>query len=382
MGHRIGQFKSLNETSLREREADFLDIASDVPHEYWRLENFLMPLEKKWDLSFYLPIDGLPKAYLIASERNGKCHIHHFMVHRTLRSQGIGSMMLAEARQRALDNGLLQMSVKVFKANTRARAFYARHGFEIFEENAGKDGAYLLLTRDTARRRVVAIHQPNYVPWLGYFSKIAKADIFVFLDDVQFTKGGYTNRVKILSPAGPRWITVPVSVHLGDLICEVEISRDDWVRSHMSLLRGCYRQAPRFNEVWGELQEIYSGATQKIISELNTYLLRRLCARIGLEKEFHLSSSFDVRGKGDERLVALMQRVAPGGTYLSGKGGAKYQEPRKFLEAGFGFRYVEFEHPIYDQGGEKFQEGLSVLDAVFHTGFEGAAAFLEVSTST
>jgi len=367
---------------LREHEEEFLDIASDVPHEYWRLENFLMPLEKKWDLSFYLPIDGKPKAYLIASQRDGNCHIHHFMVHKTLRSQGIGSMMLAEARERALSNGLRQMSVKVLKANTRARAFYARHAFEIFEENAGKGGAYLLMTRDTAQRRVVAIHQPNYVPWLGYFSKIARADIFVFLDDVQFTKGGYTNRVKILSPAGPRWITVPVSLHLGDLICEVEISRSDWVRSHMSLLQGCYQQAPHFNKVWGELQEIYSGATQRIISELNIYLLRRLCERTGLEKKFHLSSSFEVQGKGDDRLVALMERLAPGGTYLSGKGGAKYQEPKKFLEAGFGFKYVEFEHPRYDQGGGAFLEGLSVLDAVFHTGFEGVAAFLEARTST
>jgi hypothetical protein len=225
--------------------------------------------------------------------------------------------------------------------------------------------------------KTVAIHQPNYFPWLGYFFKVARADVFIFLDDAQFTKGGYTNRAKILSLKGERWITVPVSLHLGDRIHEVKISQKDWVRSHLGLLQACYKNAPHFDEVWKELQEIYRGAIQRGLSELNISLVRALCARLGLIREFHLSSHLGVEGKGDERLVRLVGSVAPGGTYLSGKGGAKYQDPRKFADAGFGFQYLNFQHPRYDQGREGFQEGLSLLDALFHVGFESVAGFMK-----
>lgn len=231
-------------------------------------------------------------------------------------------------------------------------------------------------------KKVVGIHQPNYMPWLGYFFKIARVDVFVFLDDVQFTKGGYTNRSKILSPNGERWITVPVSVRLGNLINEIEIAQRDWVRSHMSLLLACYKHAPHFDEVWDELREIYQGANQESVSDLNIYLVRSLCARIGLEREFHRSSLLEVEGKGDDRLVRLIDLVAPGGAYLSGKGGAKYQDPRKFTDAGLGFQYLDFQHPRYDQGREVFHEGLSLLDALFHIGFEAVAEFLKQGNST
>jgi len=358
---------------------DILKVASDIPEEYWQLEHFLVPLNLKWELSFCVFFDGAPEAYLIASERRGDIHIHHFMVSSEYRRKGVGAKMLSEIERRAKRQGSNRLTLKVQEDNLLAQAFYLRHGFGILKRGVGEEGKYLLLGKLLVGNRTVAIHQPNYLPWLGYFSKIAKADMFVFLDDVQFTKGGYTNRVKILDAQGPRWITVPVSLHLGDLICEVEVSQGDWVRSHMSILQSCYKNAPRFNEVWNELREIYNGATQRVISELNIYLVGRLCERIGLKKDFRLSSSLGVEGKGDERLVVLMEKVAPGGTYLSGRGGAKYQDPRKFVDAGFGFRYLDFEHPRYDQGREGFQDGLSLLDALFYTGFEGVAGFLKGS---
>src|SRR3546814_3690829 len=90
---------------------------------------------------------------------------------------------------------------------------------------------------------IVAIHQPNYLPWLGYFHKIARADVFVFLDDVQFSKNGYTNRVRILGDGAARWLTIPAAVHLGDPIGAVRPARPDWCRSeeHTSELQSLMR---------------------------------------------------------------------------------------------------------------------------------------------
>ncbi len=223
----------------------------------------------------------------------------------------------------------------------------------------------------------VAIHQPNYLPWFGYFHKIARADVFVFLDDVQYTKGGYTNRVRILSPKGPKWLTVPVKVHLGDLINQVFPIREDWPRSHIDTLRGMYDGAPAFRKVWPDVRGLLESVPVADLAAVNMHLVRGLAGLLGLSCTFRCSSDLELASASDERLVGIVSLVAPGGTYLSGRGAAKYQDPDKFAAAGLGFEYVGFQHPSYAQGVhpgvESFEQGLSVLDAVFHVGWERTA---------
>ena len=224
---------------------------------------------------------------------------------------------------------------------------------------------------------VVAIHQPNYAPWLGYFHKLARADVFVFLDDAQFSKQSYTNRVQILGQDGPRWLTQPVRVHLGEAINQVAIAKEDWARAHLDTLRGFYGNADAFRMVWPEIQEVYLAAVSQKISDANLRMIQMLAGHLGLAPRYARSAEIETGdGTGDDRLIALVTHVAPRGTYLSGKGGAKYQDAAKFSDAGIEVRYTDFDHPEYPQGRPTFTPGLSIFDAIFHLGWDGAAALV------
>lgn len=224
---------------------------------------------------------------------------------------------------------------------------------------------------------VVAVHQPNYVPWLGYFHKIAEADVFIFLDDVQFPKNSFTNRVQILGNGAKRWLTVPVTVSLGDSIDQVLPAQPDWASRHLDTLAGYYRSARCFRSVWPRLQDIYAGSPAESIAAINRYLVESIARELGLGCRFTVASKTAVgEARGDERLVELVASVAPGATYLSGAGGAQYQDPAKFAEASLGFRYSSFQHPTYEQDGDEFVPGLSIIDAVMRLGWKDAADLL------
>ena len=227
----------------------------------------------------------------------------------------------------------------------------------------------------------VAIHQPNYLPWLGYFHKIASVDIFVFVDDVQFSKNSYINRVQVLGPSGPRWLTVPVSYHFGNTIREVRPAVSDWPSRHLDTLHTLYASAPAFKEVWVRVKELLLSLPQTDLATINRHLVENLSKEFGLSPKFFASSEINVHGKvSDNRLIELVKAVAPSGVYLSGKGAAGYQDPEKFKQAGLGFRYLDFQHPVYDQARTPFQPGLSVLDVLFRLGWSGTADLI-VSTA-
>lgn len=226
-------------------------------------------------------------------------------------------------------------------------------------------------------RAKVAIHQPNYLPWLGYFYKIAVADVFVFLDDVQFSKGSYINRVRILASGAARWLTIPVSSHLGDPINRVAAAKASWAQSHLDTLRGFYSAAPEFKSVWPSLGAIVGDSPKDNIAMSNRHIVECIAAELGLRCTFVASSDFEIEDcVSDDRLVRLTKGISAGGTYLSGRGGAKYQDEEKFAAAGLGFRYVEFDHPTYSQNASSFVSGLSVIDAIFHLGWSATSDLL------
>jgi hypothetical protein len=223
---------------------------------------------------------------------------------------------------------------------------------------------------------IVAIHQPNYAPWLGYFHKIARADVLVFLDDAQFSKNGYINRVQILAAGKPRWLSVPVSFKLGEPINQTRPARTDWPAAHLDTLRTFYRSAACFKSVWDQICEIYREIPSGFLDAANRWLIERFSAEIGLACRFQAASDLPLGpAKGDDRLIAIVQQIDENAIYLSGKGGAKYQDPAKFKAAGIELRYTDFVHPVYDQGGQ-FVPGLSILDAVFHLGWDRTRALV------
>jgi len=226
----------------------------------------------------------------------------------------------------------------------------------------------------------VAIHQPNYLPWLGYFYKITRADTFIFLDDAQYSKNSFINRVRVLGPNGAKWLTIPVSVHLGDSINEVWPAQEDWPCRHLDTLFNFYRSSGSFRQVWPQIENLYQGVSNSDLVSINSHLIKGITDLLGLSCRFLLASRFSVNGvPSDDRLVALVSAVDPSATYLSGRGAASYQNPDKFLTAGSGFEYIDFQHPHYDQQGDCFVSGLSVLDAVFRLGWRRTADLIQAS---
>lgn len=227
---------------------------------------------------------------------------------------------------------------------------------------------------------IIAIHQPNFLPWLGYFAKLTAADRLVLLDDAQFSKNSYINRVKVSGPSGPAWLTVPVKVSLGQTIAQVTPARADWAEAAGRKLEAYYRKAAAFREVHPVLCGLLAEATaQPHLAAINGFLLAALARRLGISTPLIQASTLGHEElAADDRLVALVHDLACGGTYLSGKGGAGYQDPEKFAQAGLTLRYLDFTPPPYDQGASAFSPGLSVVDALYHLGFAGTARLLGV----
>jgi len=219
---------------------------------------------------------------------------------------------------------------------------------------------------------IVAIHQPNYAPWLGYFYKMVQSDVFVFLDDAQYSRGSYTNRVRIGRAGNAVWLTQPIMREFGGEISGTRFSDDDWSRKHLDTLKGAYQGAAAFRETWPMVQAIWQQVPRESLAAANRHIVEALAASMDLRPQFLNASTLPTNGAtGDERLSRIMRAVAPdGGIYLSGEGGSGYQSPDTFSSAGYELRYAGFQHPEYSQGNAPFVAGLSVLDALFNVGMD------------
>jgi hypothetical protein len=218
---------------------------------------------------------------------------------------------------------------------------------------------------------VVAIHQPNFLPWLGYFYKMARADRFVFLDSVPFTKGGYTNRVKIKTATGPQWLTVPVVTHgkLGQPILEVVCSDTiEWRKKIPLTLRTNYQGCPFFQPHADRLVTILEGSGERL-AEINIGLLGYLAQELGIATPVVRSSEMAARGTATDLLIAICKELGAD-RYLSGSGGADYQEEAAFAAAGLRLEYANYPHPTYVQAFGEFAAGLSIVDLLFNCGPE------------
>jgi hypothetical protein len=229
--------------------------------------------------------------------------------------------------------------------------------------------------------KIVTIHQPNFFPWLGYFNKLAAADLFLVLDNVQFSKTGGTwlNRVRLLVGGEPRWATMPVVRSYHGLRRVGEMKIDDatpWRAKLLKTIEGNYRRAPFFAEVFPRLTELVNDPTDDLAA-YNLSAISALAAELGLDPaKFVLGSTLDVEGGATDLLVAMVEAV--GGTaYLCGGGAGGYQEDEKFTAAGLELVYQNFTHPVYPQiNAAEFAPGLSVIDALMNCGFERTRALV------
>lgn len=222
---------------------------------------------------------------------------------------------------------------------------------------------------------VVAIHQPNFFPWLGYFEKIARADVFIVLDNVQFSKTGgtWSNRVRILLDGRPVWATMPVerSFHGVRRVREMRIAGGSWRVRFLGAIRAAYRRSPHFDEVFPLVEDLLV-IPAEMVAEFNLKVVRALTSHLGLDAgKLIVASTLDIEGAGTDLLVKAVRAVG-GRTYLCGGGAQGYQEDERFAGAGIMLVQQMFRHPVYPQPGvSEFVPGLSIIDALMNCGFAG-----------
>ena len=220
----------------------------------------------------------------------------------------------------------------------------------------------------------VAIHQPNYAPWCGYFTKLRCAEVFIWLDDAQLPLGrSYVSRTRVLGPNGPLWLSVPVIRHREQSIAEARMVDRRWPRQHLATLRAGYARTPFFDEIWTLIEPIYEEQTglDAGLAAFNERLIEAVARYLDIDlpaRRLVRSSQFQLTSRGDERLVDLVRAVG-GDVYLSGPGGANYQDPARFAAAGIALEVRSYEPITYPQRGVcEFVPGLSILDALFQLG--------------
>lgn len=217
---------------------------------------------------------------------------------------------------------------------------------------------------------VVSIHQPQYLSWLGYFSKIDRCDKFVLLDNVQFKKNEWQNRNRIKTAEGWQWITVPVLHKFLQKISDVEINNTvQWGKKHLNALVTNYSKAPFYNEYIGFFEQTYS-QEWKYLADINIHIIHYLVKALGIsDTELVMASSLESREGPTERLIDLCKQLG-GDEYLSGKDGAKYMDLEEFEKEGVGVIFQDYKYPQYPQLFGSFEPYMSILDLLFNCGSE------------
>jgi len=217
---------------------------------------------------------------------------------------------------------------------------------------------------------IVSIHQPQYIPWLGYFDKIASSDVFVFLDNVQFKKNEWQNRNRIKTVEAWQWLTVPVIHRYTQKICEVKINNTiQWGKKHYNALVTNYSKTPFFKDYLPFLEKTYA-QDWKHLADINIHFIRFLVEALGLsETKFTLASDYETREDRTGRLVDLCKQLG-GDIYLSGRDGAKYLNLKEFAEEGLEVRFQDYIHPHYPQLFGDFKPFLSIIDLLCNCGPE------------
>jgi len=229
--------------------------------------------------------------------------------------------------------------------------------------------------------QIIAIHQPNLLPWLGFFDKMARADRFVLLDEVQFIRRSWISRVNVLRDGKSSLLTLPIrhegkqDIAIQDVRIDKEAYRPRKIADH---LWHCYHRAPYWESHGAPIADLFQSDWDRLI-ELNTGLLEFCSTALGISQEKWIWQSELASSGQKSALMASLTRAAEGSIYLSGghdpasgretsNTAADYNDPAVYEAHDVVLRYQNFEHPTYEQGVEPFVPGLSVLDAMVRLG--------------
>src|SRR5438874_1056701 len=172
----------------------------------------------------------------------------------------------------------------------------------------------------------VAVLQSNYIPWKGYFDIIHDVELFVFYDDVQYTKNDWRNRNRVKTANGVQWLTIPTGADLNRQICDVRISDQHWAAKHWKTVRQAYSPTPYFRRYEDFFEDVYLGKRWESLSELNQFLITSIARdHLGLSTQFADSRDFSVEGAKFERLLNLLVEL-DADVYVSGPSARSYMD--------------------------------------------------------
>jgi hypothetical protein len=219
----------------------------------------------------------------------------------------------------------------------------------------------------------VVISQSMYFPWVGFLEQILLADVFVLYDDVQFSKGSFTNRVQIKTATGSSWLTLPLSgLRLGQKINEVQLNNEkNWRRAHRDKLHQAYSKAPFLKEMLDLVDRVFAEPCTSL-SELSYRSIFEVAKYFDLTVNLVQFNSVDlgVAGGGSQRVLDIMRRLG-GDTYITGHGAKKYLDHQAFEKNGIDVRYMNYQCVPYPQLYGKFTPYVSSLDLIANCGLSG-----------
>ena len=218
---------------------------------------------------------------------------------------------------------------------------------------------------------ILASHQPDFFPWMGYFYKMFQSDIFVFSDNVLFSKTGRHNYNDIMTGNGRHRFTIPIHYHLKNLN-ELKLALDDKGANKMlKTLWMAYRGCEHFDDAFPLIENLimnYDKANS--LADFNLVCIYEIAERFGLtsSREFHVSSSLDLKYKRDAKCIELCKMFGAD-TYISGEGAKDYHVEKDYALNGIKLVYANYEPVVYKQKGKDFEPNLSVIDYVMNCGF-------------
>jgi hypothetical protein len=215
----------------------------------------------------------------------------------------------------------------------------------------------------------VSIHQPSYLVWPPLLEKMARADLFIYLDDVNYSKNSEINRNRILSAQGPLWLTIPTGAEMGTPINEVRLPDGHWATKHWKSILNCYAKAPFFGSEEREtLEELYRSPSDELW-KVNVAFTSWLRDRIGITTPTILGSSLGITSQSSRRILDLCMAVGAK-RYLSGPAGPHYLDIESFERAGIEVLVQDYDHRPYAQQFRlpDFAMWLSAIDMLFNVG--------------
>ena len=217
--------------------------------------------------------------------------------------------------------------------------------------------------------KTIAIHQPNYIPWLGYFYKIYQCDTFVFHDDVQFSKKGLHNFHYIKTKDERLRLKIPVIEHQGMLINEIIIKNNlNWKGEHLHRIKDSYYKAPYFEEVYADFEKLLSNEHSNL-ALFNAEIIQFICTKFGFTRNFIFATELNLKSVREEKVLDINTELNAT-AYYSGIGAAIYQNEADFLERGIELKYSNFKPFVYPQFWGEFESNISIIDYLMHCGYD------------